>query len=296
MNQVRELEPVAAKSSMDNRRRRLKWVRVLLGNPRTMLGIIVMAITIFVAIFAPVLSPYPPAAQNLRNRLQPPSREHLLGTDNFGRDIFSRILHGARISLQVGFISVSIALVVGGLMGLLAGFYGGVLDNILMSIVDVLLALPAFLLALAIVASLGPNLTNVMIAVGIASVPTFARITRSAVLSVRELDYVAAAEAAGSSDLRIMFKYVIPNSVSPIIVQVTLSLASAILAAAGLSFLGLGAQPPTAEWGRMLNDARPFIRNAWWVVTFPGIAIVITVLALNLVGDGLRDALDPRSK
>lgn len=273
--------------------RRKMW-RALRRNPRAVLGTLVMAVIVFAAIFANQLSPYPPNRQNLRNQLQPPSAQHLLGTDQFGRDVFSRIIHGGRVSLQVGFISVGIALLVGGLMGLLAGYYGGRLDSALMWIVDVLLALPAFLLALAIVAALGPSLVNVMIAVGIAFIPVFARVTRAAVLTVREQDYVAAAVAAGSSDLRIMFKHVVPNALSPVIVQITLSLAGAILSAAGLSFLGLGAQPPTAEWGSMLATARPFIRDAHWAVTFPGLAIVITVLVLNMVGDGLRDALDPR--
>jgi peptide/nickel transport system permease protein len=271
-------------------------MRRLRRNPRAIFGAVALALIIFAAVFADQISPYNPNSQNLRNRLQPPSAEHLLGTDHFGRDLLSRIIHGGRVSLQVGFLSVSIALAIGGLMGLLAGFYGRFLDSLFMGFVDILLALPAFLLALAIVAALGPSLTNVMIAVGVANVPAFARIARSAVLTVREQDYVAAATAAGSSDLRIMFKHVVPNSLSPVIVQVTLSLAGAILAAAGLSFLGLGAQPPTAEWGSMLNSARPFIRDAHWAVTFPGLAIVITVLALNLVGDGLRDALDPRGR
>jgi peptide/nickel transport system permease protein len=271
-------------------------LRRLVRNPRAVFGAVVLALLIIAAIFADQLSPYPPNVQNLRNRLQPPSAEHLLGTDQFGRDILSRIIHGGRISLQVGFLSVGIALVIGGLMGILAAYYGGWLDSLFMGLVDVLLALPAFLLALAIVAALGPSLTNVMIAVGIANIPSFARITRSAALSVRELDYVAAAKAAGSSDLRIMLKHIVPNALSPVIVQVTLSLAGAILAAAGLSFLGLGAQPPTPEWGSMLNAARPFIREAHWAVTFPGLAIVVTVLALNLVGDALRDVLDPRMR
>jgi len=180
-------------------------------------------------------------------------------------------------------------------MGVVAGFYGGWLDTTISGFVDVLLALPAFLLALAIVAALGPSLINVMIAVGVANVPQFARITRSAVLQVAEIDFVTAAQALGSRDRRVMFKHIVPNALGPVIVQVTLSLAGAILAAAGLSFLGLGAQPPTPEWGSMLNSARPYIRDAHWSVTFPGIAIMVTVLALNMVGDGLRDALDPRS-
>jgi peptide/nickel transport system permease protein len=252
-------------------------------------------VIVFAAVFADAISPHPPNQQNLRDRLQPPSAEHLLGTDHFGRDVLSRIIYGGRVSLQVGFIAVGIALAVGGLMGLVAAFYGRWVDSVVSFFVDVLLALPGFLLALAIVAALGPSLTNVMIAVGIANVPQFARITRSAVLQVIEMDFVTAAQAAGSRDPRIMFKHVVvPNSLSPVIVQVTLSLAGAILSAAGLSFLGFGAQPPTAEWGSMLNSARAFIRDAHWAVTFPGLAIVVTVLALNMVGDGLRDALDPR--
>jgi peptide/nickel transport system permease protein len=270
--------------------------RRLVSNPRASLGGLVLVIIVVAAIFAEALSPYRPNQQDLRNRLAPPSAEHLLGTDQFGRDVLSRIIHGGRVSLQVGFLSVAIALAVGGLIGLLAGFYGGTLDSAVSWLVDVLLALPAFLLALAIVAALGPSLVNVMIAVGVANIPQFARITRSAVLTVREMDYVTAAQAVGSHDSRIMFVHVVPNALGPIIVQVTLSLAGAILAAAGLSFLGLGAQPPTAEWGSMLNSARPYIRDAHWAVTYPGLAIVVTVLALNLVGDGLRDALDPRRR
>lgn len=269
--------------------------KLLKRNMRAILGGSVLVVIFASALFADWLAPYPPNRQNLRNRLQPPSAENVLGTDNFGRDVFSRIIHGGRVSLTVGFIAVGIALVTGGLMGLLAGFYGGALDSIISGIVDVLLALPAFLLALAIVAALGPSIINVMIAVGIANIPAFARIVRSAVLSVREMDYVTAAQAVGSRDGRVMFRHVIPNSIGPVIVQVSLSLAGAILAAAGLSFLGMGAQPPTPEWGSMLNAARPYIRDAQWTVTFPGLAIVITVLALNLVGDALRDALDPRS-
>lgn len=274
--------------------RRFNLGRMVRRNVRAVVGGVALLIIFASAIFADQLAPYPPNQQNLRNRFQPPSQEHYLGTDNFGRDVYSRILHGGRVSLTIGFIAVGIALLVGGLMGLLAGFYGGFLDSVISGIVDVLLALPAFLLALAIVAALGPSIVNVMIAVGVANIPGFARIVRSAVLTVREMDYVTAAQAVGSRDPRVMFRHVIPNSLGPVIVQVSLSLAGAILAAAGLSFLGMGAQPPTAEWGSMLNAARPYIRNAQWTVTFPGVAIVLTVLALNLVGDGLRDALDPR--
>ena len=279
---------------------RRPFFKLLLKNRLALVGLSLLLLFVFVAVFVPLLAPHEPWQQNLRSRLLPPAwleggtTAHLLGTDQLGRDVFSRILHGASVSLQVALIAVSISTFVGVLLGALAAFYGGWLDNVISGIVDVLLALPAFLLALAIVAALGPSIVNVMIAVGIATVPAFARIMRSAVLTVREMDYVTAAEAVGSRDSRVMLKHVIPNSLGPVIVQVSLSLAGAILAAAGLSFLGMGAQPPTAEWGSMLNAARPYIRDAQWTVTFPGLAIVITVLALNLVGDGLRDALDPR--
>lgn len=278
------------------RRRQNRVWRRLRQNPRALFGFIVLLIIVLAALLANVISPYEPNRQNLRNRLTAPSAEHWLGTDQFGRDVLSRMIYGGRISLQVGFVSVGIALLIGGGMGLLGGYYSGRIDTVLMAFVDVLLALPAFLLALAIIAALGPGLGNVMIAVGVANIPAFARITRSVVMTVREQDFVTAALAAGARDGRVMIKHVIPNALSPVIVQVTLSLAGAILSAAGLSFLGLGAQPPTPEWGSMLSSARPFIREAHWAVTFPGLAIVITVLALNFVGDGLRDALDPRSK
>jgi peptide/nickel transport system permease protein len=285
---------VTARLELKSPPKRTGMGRFFTRHMRSIVGGFVLVLIFGSALFADWLAPYPPNRQNLRNRLQPPSAEHVLGTDNFGRDVLSRIIHGGRVSLTIGFISVGIALAVGGLMGLLAGFYGGALDSVISGIVDVLLALPAFLLALAIVAALGPSIVNVMIAVGVANIPSFARIVRSAVLTVREMDYVAAAGALGSRDGRVMARHIIPNALGPVIVQVSLSLAGAILSAAGLSFLGMGAQPPTAEWGSMLNAARPYIRDAQWTVTFPGLAIVITVLALNLVGDGLRDALDPR--
>jgi peptide/nickel transport system permease protein len=282
--------PVKAESATAGRRAFKRLTR----NRRAIAGAAVLLIMSSLAIFAPFITPYDPIAQNIRNRNQPPTAEHILGTDQFGRDLFTRIIYGGRVSLAVGLVAVGIGLGIGGLMGLLSAFYGGVLENVMMRISDVLLAMPGLLLALAIVAALGPGMTNVMIAVGIAYIPIFARITRSAAITVRELDYVTAARAAGARDLRIMFRHVLPNSLGPIIVQTTLSLAGAILAAAGLSFLGLGAQPPTPEWGSMINAARPFIRVAHWTVTYPGVAILVTVLALNLVGDGLRDALDPR--
>lgn len=268
----------------------------LLRNRRAVVGGIILLVIITMAIFAPYAATHDPVKQNIRNQLKPPSREHIFGTDQFGRDIFSRVVYGARLSLRVGFLSISFALVVGGLLGLVSGYFGGWMDMIIMRLIDILLALPGFLLALAIVAALGPGLENVVMAIGVSYVPSFARMMRSSVLATRELDYVGAAQALGASDSRIIFLHILPNSISPIIVLTTLSMADAILSAAGLSFLGLGAQPPTPEWGSMIATARPFIRVSHWSVTIPGLAIFITVMCLNLVGDGLRDALDPRLK
>ena len=271
-------------------------MKQLLRNRRAVVGGIVLLIIAFMAILAPYVTTHDPVKQNIRNQLQPPSREHFFGTDQFGRDIYSRVIYGARLSLRVGFLAISFALVVGCFLGLVSGYYGGWLDMIVMRVIDILLALPGFLLALSIVAALGPGLENVIMAIGVSYIPSFARMMRSAVLATRELDYVDAAQALGASDWRIIFQHILPNSISPIIVLTTLSMAGAILPAAGLSFLGMGAQPPTPEWGSMIATARPFIRVSHWAVTVPGLAIFITVMCLNLVGDGLRDALDPRLK
>jgi len=271
-------------------------MKQLLRNRRAVVGGIVLLIIVFMAILAPYVTTHDPVKQNIRNQLQPPSREHFFGTDQFGRDIYSRVIYGARLSLRVGFLAISFALVVGCFLGLVSGYYGGWLDMIVMRVIDILLALPGFLLALSIVAALGPGLENVIMAIGVSYIPSFARMMRSAVLATRELDYVDAAQALGASDWRIIFQHILPNSISPIIVLTTLSMAGAILSAAGLSFLGRGAQPPTPEWGSMIATARPFIRVSHWAVTVPGLAIFITVMCLNLVGDGLRDALDPRLK
>ncbi len=269
--------------------------RRLFFNKKAVVGAILLLIIAGLAIFAPLITSHDPIDQNIRNRLQPPGGDHLLGTDHFGRDIFSRIIYGARISLRVGFISVAIGISFGCLMGIVAGYFGDPLDNILMRFVDIMLALPGFLLALAIIASLGPGINNLMIAVGISNIPVFARLMRSSVLTVMEKEYIQAARSLGSSDGSIIIKHVIPNSYNPIIVQATLAMAGSILAAAGLSFLGLGVQPPTPEWGFMITSARQFIRVAHYTVTFSGLAIVITVLSLNLFGDGLRDILDPKT-
>ncbi len=267
----------------------------ILFNKKAIVGGILLFLIALSAIFAPILTPHNPIEQNMRNRLQPPSSENLLGTDNFGRDILTRILYGGRISLRIGFISVGIAILFGCTLGILSGFYGGWIDNVIMRFIDIMLALPGFLLALAIVAALGATINNVMIAVGISYIPVFARLMRSSVLSVIEKDYVSAARGIGGNDFQIIFKHIIPNSINPIVVQATLAMAGSILSAAGLSFLGLGAQPPTPEWGSMIASTRQFIRLSHYPVTFSGIAIVVTVLSLNLFGDGLRDALDPKT-
>jgi peptide/nickel transport system permease protein len=259
-------------------------------------GLVILAALALMALGAPWLSPRDPIKTAPRDALQPPGSRYVLGSDQFGRDVASRVLHGARISLTVGLISVSIALAVGAPLGLLSGYYGGRLDALLMRAMDVLLAFPGILLALAIVSVLTPGLTNVMIAVGLAAVPGYARLVRASVLSARENLYVEAARAIGGRDLGILARYILPNVVAPIIVTATLGLGTAILSAAALSFLGLGSQPPQPEWGRMLSEGRDYLREAWWISTFPGLGIMLTVLAMNLLGDGLRDVLDPRLK
>ena len=286
-------------SSAAGRKRRGNLAEVLFRlrkSPLAMFGLIFIVFLAFVAIFADVLAPYPYQKQNLMHSYETPSRQFWLGTDEFGRDILSRLIYGARISLQVGFIAVGIALVIGGMLGAVAGYYGGWIDNGIMRLMDVLLSVPQTLLAIALAASLGPGLFNLMIAVGIAAVPNYARIVRGSVLSIREMEFIEAARAVGSSDLRIILKHILPNSMAPIIVQSTLGVASAILNAAGLSFIGLGIQPPYPEWGAMLSGGRQSIRDYAHLTLYPGLAIMLTILALNFLGDGLRDALDPKLK
>ncbi len=263
-------------------------------------GLIIIAIFTFMAIFSPVIAPHDPLAQSLYDKLKPPvwaekgQWKYPLGTDDFGRDLLSRIIYGSRISMMVGVVAVAISLFFGTLAGAIAGFYGGKIDNIIMRLMDLLLAFPAILLAIVIVAFLGPNLRNAMIAIGVVSIPRYARIVRGSVLEEYSKDYVQAARALGASDARLIFIHILPNCLAPLIVQTTLGFASAILEAAALSFLGLGAQPPTPEWGAMLANGRALILRAWWAVTFPGVMILLAVLGFNLLGDGLRDALDPR--
>lgn len=260
------------------------------------IGSVILLVIILLAVFAPLLSAYDPIKVTPAIRLTPPGGEHVFGTDDFGRDVFTRVLYGARLSLQVGLISVALASVAGTLLGIVAGYYGGWLDIIIMRLIDLMLAFPSILLALAIVATLGRSLPNVMIAVGIATIPVYTRIVRASTLSVKQIDYILAARAIGCPGPQIMWRHILPNIIAPIIVITTNGVAGAIVAGAALSFLGLGAQSPTPEWGLMLSEGRTYLRSASWVTTYPGFAIMITVLAINLLGDGLRDVLDPRLK
>ncbi|MGY1832616.1 ABC transporter permease [Geodermatophilus sp. SYSU D01180] len=269
---------------------------LLARNPTAAVSAVVLVLIVLVAVFDETLAPDGPNDQDPSLQLQPPSWDHPFGTDEFGRDVFSRVILGASTSLRVGFLSVAFALVVGTLIGLLAGFYGRWVDDTLMRLMDVLFAFPAVLLAIAIVAIRGAGPANAILAIGIVYVPIFARVTRASVLGVREEVYVRASRSVGASDWRLVTRHVLPNAAPPIIVQTSISLAFAVLAEAALSFLGLGPRRPEPSWGLMLADGRGFIEQAWWYTVFPGLAIVVTVLCFNLLGDGLRDVLDPRQR
>jgi len=289
-----------SQKSPEDRHPLLDQLSQLWRNKTAVAGLIVVAGFVFIAFFAPFLSPHDPNEVSLYDQLKPPvwayggSDKNVLGTDDLGRDILSRIIYGARVSLIVAVVSVGLAFAFGILLGSISGYYKGALDNVIMRIMDIILAFPYLLLAIVVVAYLGPSLENAMMAIGITYVPRFARIVRGSVLEECEKDYVMAAKAVGAKDWRIIFIAILPNCLGPLIVQTTLSFASAILDAAALSFLGLGAQPPTPEWGAMIARSRSLILRASWVMTFPGIAILMAVLGFNLLGDGLRDALDPR--
>ncbi|WNC14119.1 nickel transporter permease [Brevibacillus brevis] len=280
-------------------KRRSPWalmIRRFKKNKRALVGFWMVVAFVGLAAFAPWIAPYDPIEQNMNVILQPPSAAHFFGTDEYGRDIFSRIMYGSQISLMIGIVGVMISVVLGVGLGTLSGYFGGRTDMFIMRMMDIFMAFPSFLLALAIVSVLGPGMINVMIAIGIFSVPTFARISRSAVIAVKNKEYIEAAKSMGASHSRIIIKHVIPNSVAPIIVLSTMRIATAILTASGLSFLGMGAQPPTPEWGAMLSTGREYLRTAPHVSTIPGLAIMFMVLAFNMLGDGLRDALDPKMK
>ena len=272
---------------------RIVW-RQLRRNKAAMIGATLLAFEIFLALAAPWIVPFDPYKQNPKAALQAPSREHWFGTDDTGRDLLSRVIYGTRISLRVGLISVGIGGSIGITLGIIAGYRGGFVDNVIMRAMDLLLAFPGILLALAIIAILGPSLFNVMIAVGISAIPSYTRVARGATLALRDRDFVVGARAIGARDARITMKYILPNVLPPLIVLATLGIAGAILTAAGLSFIGLGAVPPTPAWGAILTLGRKYINQAWWYTTFPGLAIMVTVLGINMLGDALRDALDPR--
>ncbi|WP_144061552.1 ABC transporter permease [Bacillus sp. 1NLA3E] len=265
-------------------------------NRLALAGLGIVLFFIILAIIAPFIAPYSFQEQELTNRLLAPSSEHWFGTDDFGRDIFSRILYGSRISLWVGFFSVLGSSIIGSLLGILAGYYGKWVDTIISRTFDIMLAFPSILLAIAVVAILGPSLQNALIAIAVINIPNFGRLVRSKVLSVKQEEYIMAARAVGMKDSRILLHHILPNSITPIIVQGTLAIATAIIEAAALGFLGLGAQAPTPEWGKMLADSKQYLVQAPWTLFFPGLAIMLTVLGFNLMGDGLRDVLDPKMK
>ncbi len=277
-------------------RQSIRLLKRCLRSRNVVIGSFVLSVIVILVVLAPIIAPYEPTDQFRRDRLQPPSSDYILGTDNLGRDIFSRILYGGQISLQVGIFSVAIGATLGILLGLISGYLGGWADIIIMRLIDMMLAFPGILLALVIIAVLGRELQNVMIAVGISSIPVYTRVVRGSTLSIKQYDFIVASRALGASSWRTMILHILPNVVAPIIVVTTNGVAGAIIAGAALSFLGLGQQPPNPEWGLMLNEGREYIRVAAWVTTYPGLAIMVTVLSINLLGDGLRDIFDPRLK
>lgn len=275
------------------------WAEIwysLRRNHRAMLGLAFIILLVVMAVFADWIAPYGMKEQNLANALQFPNADHWLGTDDLGRDILSRIIYGTRISLTVGVSAVVVALIVGGILGVLAGYYQGWIDTLIMRFTDVLLSIPSILLAIAIVASLGSSLRNLVIAISIANVPIFARVIRSGVISIKEQEFIEASKALGANDGRIIFKHIIPNIMSPIIVQSSMGVATAILSVVGLGFIGLGLEASVAEWGTMLNSGRGYIRTHYYLTLYPGLVIMLTVLSFNLLGDGLRDAIDPKMR
>lgn len=270
--------------------------RRFIKNKAAVVGLIIISLLLFGAIFAGVITPYDFDKQDLTVRFEMPSMAHLLGTDEFGRDLFTRILYGARISLFVGILSVSVGCLIGGTLGALAAYYGGRVDDFIMRFLDIWHSIPDLLLAISLASAMGPGIGNAIIAIGLTTIPSYARVVRASVMTVKNTEYIEAARCLGASVPRIILRHIIPNALAPIIVQASLGVAGAIITTASLSFIGLGVQPPTPEWGSMLSKGRQSIRNYWHLVTFPGVFIMTTVISLNLLGDGLRDALDPRLK
>lgn len=270
--------------------------RHIFRNPLSLTGTLIIVVLFLAAILAPYIAPHDPYVTDPINKLQPPNAKHLMGTDGLGRDVLSRVLYGARISLWIAFLILLVAGTTGTLVGIVSAHLGGFWDNILMRITDIFMAFPQLILAMAVAAALGPSLTNVVLAISFGAWTVFARLARSRAIAVREEDFVEAARACGAGHLRIIFRHILPLALSPVIVQGTLSMGGIILTAAGLGFLGFGAQPPSPEWGLMVSDGRNFMPHAWWVSTFPGLAIAVTVLGFNLLGDGIRDVLDPKMR
>lgn len=286
--------------AINNKKRRKSHFKEIMArlakNKLAMAGLVVIILLIFMALLAPVIAPYNYATQDLKATYAPASKAHLLGTDKLGRDILSRLIYGARQSLKIGIFSVAIASILGTVLGSIAGFYGKRIDNLLMRILDIYQSIPGMLLSIALAASLGPGINNAIIAIGISTIPAYARIIRASIMTVREKEFIEAATAINASDFRIITKHVLPNAISPLIVEITMNIGNSILAAATLSFIGLGAQPPSPEWGAMLVEGRNYMRDYGYLVIYPGICIMTSVLSFNMLGDGLRDALDPRLK
>ena len=279
----------------NTKRRSSTFTQRLLHNKLAVAGLVVVSLLFAVSFFAPVIAPYDPNAIDLKNILMPPGSSHLLGTDQLGRDILSRMIWGARISLKVGFVAVGIATLIGTILGTLSGYYGGIIDTLIMRAVDLMLCFPSFFLILTVIAVLEPSIWNIMAVIGFTSWMGVARLIRAEILTIREREFIQAARSQGASDMRIITRHIIPNAMSPVLVSATLGVAGAILTESALSFLGIGVQPPTPSWGNMLTAGKDNLEYAWWLSLFPGLAILITVLGYNLLGEGIRDALDPRN-
>ncbi|MDL1896869.1 ABC transporter permease [Anaerolineae bacterium CFX7] len=286
-----DLDATLTPASHPRKRRRLP---APLRSPLTMAGLVIITVFVILALLAPLLAPYEPQQQKLSQRLKPPTTEHFLGTDQLGRDMWSRLLWGARISLTIGLVVVLAAGIFGTTLGLISGYAGGIVDEALMRLTDIFFSFPALILAMAIAGALGPNLVNTMIAIAVVTWPVYARLARAQVLSLREREFIQAAIAIGVPTPRVLWRHLLPNSLAPLLVQASFDMGAAILAAAGLSFIGFGAQPPTPEWGVMISEGRKYVGTQPWLSLFPALAILMTVAAFNLIGDGLRDALDPR--